>query len=72
LPKLVKHSVELSASCLGTVGLADFDPGGKILIFESIWTNFIASDVFRGRWGSNKNWLKLKIQPSYPNLVCLN
>ncbi len=44
-----------------TVYFTDFDQGSKMIIFVSILATFKASVVFRGRWGSSKNWLKLKI-----------
>jgi hypothetical protein len=46
-----------------TVCFTDLDKGRKMIIFESILTSFIESVIFRGPWGSTKNWLKLKIEP---------
>ncbi len=43
-----------------------------LLIFGSILTTFDASFIFWGSWGSIKNWLELKIEPSLANLACLN
>jgi hypothetical protein len=35
----------------------------EMIIFESTLTTFEASFIFRGSWGSIKNWLELKIEP---------
>jgi hypothetical protein len=43
-----------------------------MIIFESILTTFIASEIFRGPCGSKENWLELKIEPIWANLACLN
>jgi hypothetical protein len=45
-----------------TVCFIDLDQGSEMIIFETIFTTFIASVVFRGRWGRGKNWLELKIE----------
>jgi hypothetical protein len=50
----------------------DLDKCSQMIIFESFLTTFKASIVFRGGRGSNKNWLKLEIEPLYANLACLN
>jgi hypothetical protein len=39
-----------------------------MIIFESILTNLSAIVIFRGGWGSNKNWLKIKIEQPQANL----
>ncbi len=60
---------------LWQVCFSNLDQGSKIIIFESIWINcdtFIASIIYRGCWGSSKNWLELKIEPLLANLACLN
>ncbi len=41
---------------IATVCFADLDQGSKMIILKSILTTFIASVIFRGRWGSSKNW----------------
>ncbi len=46
--------------------------GSKMIIFESILTTFEASFIFRGSWGSIKNWLELKIEPPLADLALLN
>jgi hypothetical protein len=43
-----------------------------MIIFESTLTTFKASFIFRGSWGSIKNWLKLKIKPQMADLALLN
>ncbi len=46
-----------------TVYFFNLELGNEIIIFESSLTSYRASDVFRGHWGSIKNWLDLKIEP---------
>ncbi len=46
---------------VSTACFADLDQGSKMIILETILTTFIASIVFRGRWGGTKHWLELKI-----------
>ncbi len=48
-------------SRFATVCFTDLDHVSKMIIFESILFTFIAKVVFRGGWGSKKNWLELKI-----------
>jgi hypothetical protein len=43
-----------------------------MIIFESIISTFMASVIFRGRCGSSKKWLELKIEPPLAKLACLN
>ncbi len=62
----------MSLNFTSTVYFTDLDQGSKMIIFESIFTTFIASVVFRGPWNSGKNWLELKIEPPFANLACLN
>jgi hypothetical protein len=52
--------------------VTDLYQGSKMIIFGSILTTLIVSGVFRGRWGSSKNWPELKIEPPLANLACLN
>ncbi len=40
----------------------DLGHGGMMIICQSILISFIASDVFRGGWGSSKYWIQLKIE----------
>jgi hypothetical protein len=43
-----------------------------MIIFESTVTTFEASFIFRSSWGSIKNWLKLKTEPSLADIALLN
>jgi hypothetical protein len=43
-----------------------------MIIFESTLTNFEASFIFGGSWGSIKNWLELKIEQPLADLTLLN
>jgi len=43
-----------------------------MIIFESILTTFEASVIFRGSWGSIKNWLEPKTKPPFAILACPN
>jgi len=43
-----------------------------LFIFEPILTTFKPIIVFRGSWGSIKNWLEPKIEPPSGNLACPN
>jgi hypothetical protein len=42
-----------------------------MIIFELICP-LLKQDSFLGSWGSSKNWLELKNQPSHANLASLN
>jgi hypothetical protein len=42
------------------------------MIFESILATFKLSSIFGGSWGSNVNWLELKIEPPSGNLAFPN
>jgi hypothetical protein len=46
--------------------------GIEMIIFESTLTTFEASFIFRGSWGSIKNWLEHKIQPPLADTALLN
>jgi hypothetical protein len=48
---------------IGTVFFSNLDQGSEMIIFELILTTFMASIIFRGRWGSSRNVLELKIDP---------
>ncbi len=54
---------DLSEFCFvnDTVCFINLDHVSEMIIFKSILTTLIASIIFRSRWGSSKNWLKLKI-----------
>jgi hypothetical protein len=43
-----------------------------MIIFESTLTTFVVRFIFRGSWGSIKNWLKHKIAPQMADLALLN
>ncbi len=43
-----------------------------VAFFESIFTTFKLSIIFRGSWGSIENWLEPKIEPLSGNLACPN
>jgi hypothetical protein len=54
-----------------TVSFTDLDQS-KMIIFEYVMTIFKASIIFRGSWGTSKNWLEHKVKPLKTNLACLN
>ncbi len=55
------------------VCFTDLVQDSEMIIFESIWTTFIASVVYKDSWGiSKKKWLELKIEHPQANLDCLN
>ncbi len=58
---------ELQAA-IHTNGFPNLDQGCKMIIFESLWTTFIMTAVFKGFWRRSKNWLELKIKPPLANL----
>jgi hypothetical protein len=41
----------------------DFYQDSEMIIFKSILSTFVVDCNFKGRWGSSKNWLELKIEP---------
>jgi len=43
-----------------------------MIIFESIFTTFKSSVIFRGSWGISVNWLKPKTETPQANLACPN
>jgi hypothetical protein len=61
--KTARGQKKIAHPC-STVYFTDLDQGSEMIIYKSILTTFIVSVVFRGSWGSSKNWLKLKIEPT--------
>jgi hypothetical protein len=54
------------------VSFTDLVPDSEMIFSESIFTIFMASAVFKGRWVSSRKVIKIKIELPYENLACLN